>query len=50
MELFNEYINGKEGVLLTANDGNKYLMTLNTHFTEPGVNVGVVRKNSVVLS
>jgi hypothetical protein len=49
IELFNKYIGEKGGVLLNAdNVGGKYLMTVNTHFTEPGFNVGVARKNSSV--
>lgn len=48
IELFNKYISEKNGVNLTTNGEGKYVMTINTHFTEPGFNVGVARKNSSI--
>ena len=48
IELFNKYITDNNGATLSTQDGNKYVMTVNTHFTEPGFNVGVARKNSAV--
>ena len=48
IELFNKYISEKGGVELTENDGNTYVMTVNTNFTEPGFNVGVARRNASV--
>ena len=48
IELFNDQMNEKGGVTLDAETGGKYLMTVNTFFTEPGFNVGVMRKNACV--
>lgn len=46
IELFNKYMAEVSGPAI-ATDG-KYLMTVNTYFSEPGFNVGVARKNSAV--
>jgi len=48
IELFDKIMSDKRGIELTENDGNRYVMTVNTHFTEPGFNVGVARKNASV--
>lgn len=46
IELFNKYM---EKVNITAgSEGAKYVIVLNTDFTEPGFNVGVVRKNASI--
>lgn len=46
IELFNKYM---EKVNITAgNEGSKYVIVLNTDFTEPGFNVGVVRRNASI--
>ena len=48
IELFDKIMDEKSGFELSENDGNRYVMTVNTHFTEPGFNVGVARKNAAV--
>ena len=48
IELFNKQMEAKGGILMGTQTGGKFLMTVNTHFTEPGFNVGVARKNAAV--
>ena len=48
IELYNKYISEKGGANISTNDNTKYLMTVQTLFTEPGFNVGVARKNSSI--
>jgi hypothetical protein len=51
-ELFNKYMADDSrggGFALVPDDGaTKYLMRVNTQFTEPGFNVGVVRQNASI--
>ncbi|MDU1891413.1 MAG: hypothetical protein E6767_12060 [Dysgonomonas sp.] len=46
IELFNKRMSEKNGALI-GEEGD-YLMTVNTHHTEPGFNVAVARKNAEV--
>ncbi|MDR1056245.1 MAG: hypothetical protein LBL90_10615 [Prevotellaceae bacterium] len=46
IELYNEYINKKNGPVIGGE--SNYIMMVNTHFSEPGFNVGIVRKNASV--
>ncbi len=47
IELFNKYT-GEKGAQLTTADDSKYIMTVNTHFTEPGFNVVVAAQYSSI--
>lgn len=47
IELFNTHISKKNGPTIEKDSGN-YLLTMNTHHTEPGFNVGVARRNAAV--
>lgn len=46
IELFNKHMNEKNGA--TINENANYTVIINTYHTEPGFNVGVVRKNAEV--
>lgn len=46
IELFNTNISKKNGPIIS--DTGNYIMTMNTDFTEPGFNVGIVRRNSEI--
>lgn len=46
IELFNTHISKKNGPVIS--DTGNYILTMNTDFTEPGFNVGVVRRNSAI--
>ncbi|MDR0659783.1 MAG: hypothetical protein LBG19_03060 [Prevotellaceae bacterium] len=46
IELFNERIGAKNGPTIGEDGG--YIMLVNTHFSEPGFNVGVTRRNASV--
>lgn len=46
IELFNKYMEEKQ--IVEGVDGAKYVVVINTDFTEPGFNVGVVRRNASV--
>lgn len=45
-ELFDKYM--AEKGITSGDDGAKYVVKVNTSFTEPGFNVGVVRRNAAV--
>ncbi len=46
LELFNKYM---ENVgIVSGDDGANYMIVFNTEFTEPGFNVGVMRKNASI--
>ena len=47
IELFNLYMGEKNGMQISEDEGS-YVMLVNTHFSEPGFNVGVARKNASV--
>jgi hypothetical protein len=51
-ELFNKYMTDDSrggGIALVPDDGaTKYLLRVNTQFTEPGFNVGIVRQNASI--
>lgn len=46
LELFDKYMSEKG--ITSAAEGAKYVVKVNTNFTEPGFNVGVVRRNASV--
>jgi len=46
-ELFNKHMEGT-GIVVRKNQGATYRLEINTDFTEPGFNVGVVRKNATI--
>jgi len=46
--LFNDQMTAKGGFTIDTKTGGKYVMTVNTYFTEPGFNVGVARRNAAV--
>lgn len=45
-ELYNLYISEKDGPVIS--ESANYILSINTHFIEPGFNVGVVRKNASI--
>ncbi len=47
VELFNKRMYDKNGPVISRQPGN-YLMIVNTDMTEPGFNVGVMRKNAQI--
>ena len=48
IELFNEQMSAKNGITIGKEAGGKYLMKINTFFTEPGFNIGISRKPAIV--
>lgn len=46
IELFDKYM--EDFGMIVDNDGAKYCIILNTDFTEPGFNVGVMRRNASI--
>lgn len=46
VELFDKYMEEKN--IASGTEGANYIITINTDFTEPGFNVGVVRRNASV--
>lgn len=46
LELFNKYM--EEVGVVSGSEGANYVVVLNTEFTEPGFNVGVMRKNASI--
>jgi hypothetical protein len=52
LELFNKYMSEDSrngGITLIPDDGEtKYLFHVNTYFTEPGFNIGIMRQNASV--
>lgn len=46
LELFDKYLSEKG--ITSAKEGAKYVVKVNTNFTEPGFNVGVMRRNASV--
>ena len=52
LELFNKYMTDRSrggGITLIADDGEpRYRFAINTYFTEPGFNVGIMRQNASI--
>ena len=46
LELFNKYM--EEVGVVSGSEGANYVVVFNTEFTEPGFNVGVMRKNASI--
>jgi hypothetical protein len=47
-ELFDKYLDKYDIIARESTEGAEYRIEVNTDFTEPGFNVGVVRKNAAI--
>ena len=47
-ELFNKYAAEKNAPVIDTASNKEYKLIVNTYFTEPGFNVGVMRKNAAI--
>lgn len=51
IELFNKHMSEKRDLAIGIDNGARYVFHINTYFTEPGFNVGIMRQNaSITLS